>query len=114
MMHGKGDYPENVQHHFIETFQQRNGRVWNFAEVREIGGTAKAETQNFHFPVQQGHGDKRDAEKFNGAPDGFERNDGHGTESRLVVKNEGNNAPEISKRIFISVIGQRFSLSYLV
>ena len=103
--------PEGVQHEFIETFEQRHGRVRNSAEVGEIGGAPKAEAENFHIAVEQRHRDKRDAEKFNGALHGDQGDAWHGAERRLVIEDVGKHAPDDAKCFFIAVDGQRRALA---
>src|SRR5258708_33341775 len=62
LMHGMWNVSKGVQDQFVETLQQRHGRIRNLAEVSEIGGPPKPETQNFHVSVEHGHGNKRGSE----------------------------------------------------
>src|SRR5438034_6666560 len=57
------------------------------------------------FPTRRSSdlGNKRDAEKLKGTPDGVERHAGHGAKGRLVVENEGKHTPDHAKRLFIAV-----------
>src|SRR5437773_1626160 len=73
LVHGMWNISQGVQDQLVETFQKRHRRVGNLAEVGEIGGPPKPESQNFHLPVEHGHGNKRGAEKFEWAPDGVQR-----------------------------------------
>src|SRR5580704_5127534 len=55
---------QNVEDEFIKTVQECERRMGEGSEVGEIGGSAKAEAENFHVAVQQRNGNKLDAQKF--------------------------------------------------
>src|SRR5258708_30816776 len=103
--------PEGVQHELIETVEERHRRVGNFAEVGEIGGTPKAEAENFHIAVAQGHRDKWDTQEFNGALHGDQGDAWHGAERRLVIEDVRKHAPDNAKGFFIAIYRQRRPLA---
>ena len=105
LMHGMWNISQGVQDQLVETFQKSHRRVRDLAEVGEIGGPPKPETQNFHLPVEHGHRYKRGAEKFEWAPDGVQRDARHGAEGGFVVENVSEDPPDDAKRFFVAVDG---------
>src|SRR6202158_1740695 len=105
LMHGMWNISQGVQDQHVETFQKRHRRVRNLAEVGEIGGPPKPETQNFHVSVEHGHGYKWGSEKFEWALDGVQRDARHGADGGFVVENVSEDPPDDAKRFFVAVDG---------
>ena len=94
LMHGMGNIAKGVDDEVVEIFEERDGGIGKAAEIGEIGGATKAETEDFHFAVEQGNGDERNTEKFEGAFDFVEKDAGDSAESGLVVKDVGESAAD--------------------
>ena len=103
LVHGMRDISQGVQHQIVESFEQCHRRVRNLAEVGQVGGSPKPETQYFHLPVEQGHGNKRSPEKFKRTLDGVQRDARYGAERRLFVENVSEDAPNDAKRSFVAI-----------
>src|SRR5260370_10319942 len=86
LVHGMGNVPQRVEDEYVEIFQQGHRRVWNFAEISEISGTAEAEAENFHVSMEQSDGNRRYAQKLRRAPGGVPRYAWHGAERRFVIE----------------------------
>src|ERR1700674_5294631 len=103
LMHGMWNISQGVQDQLVEPLQQRHRRVRNLAEVGEIGGAPKPETQNFQVSVEHGHGYERGSEKFEWALDGVQGDARHGAEGGFVVENISKDPPDDAKRFYVAV-----------
>src|SRR5437879_9989944 len=80
------------------------------AEIRQVGGAAKTETQNFHLSVKEGHGNKRNAKEFEWALNRVQRHAWHGAERRLVIEDVSEDAADDLKGFLVAVNRKRGTL----
>ena len=82
-----------------------------FRSVGEISGATKAEAENFHVAMEEGHGNEWNPEKLARALDGVQDYTRYGTKRGLVIKNVGKDAADNAKCLFVAVNRERGALA---
>src|ERR1700676_507972 len=113
-MHRVRDIAQRVDDQLIEIVQQRERGIRNGAEVRQVGGAAKAEAEDFHVAVQKRNRSEREAQK----PEGrlrFKKGDaGNRAELGLAVEYVGKRAADDAESFLVGVNRERGLLSKVV
>jgi hypothetical protein len=106
-----GNIAKSINDQVVEIFEQRDGRIGEAAEIGEIGGAAKAVTEDIHFAVEKWNGNESDAEECERAFDFVEKDARDGAEGGLVVENVGEGAADDAERFRGAVNGHGSALA---